>query len=574
MAEKETLEKLTSLENRLNELEQKVSGLSPIAKKKKYYQDYKEENADIDSSKSKESDLDDPWPDEETSKSSSTVTNILGWGGAIALILAASYLVRLAIDSGWLTPERQIFASFMLGLSLIGSGFYLKKSNPSYAGLLPAAGIVILFISTYGAHLYYSLIGVYLAAISISLTCLIALWLCKEFKSSMYALLSVIGSYSAPFLLKNLGAEITDIAIYYTFWSILFCVFSNWLGTRKVYLFALYLSLIGFDITRGQLDSDPWQVGLIFQTCQFIIFLFCTAFFSIKQKEPMDRNTALAHAPALLIFYFLQFSLLNVNLEAYAPWISLISALIILLVFLLSRALLKQNTEGSRWLVSSYLALVLIHAGYWELVPMQWKMWVPLMMILALYLYGKSRGGLKKSDLPLSIAFGLVFVLNYLRALLLDPHSEGSVAIGMPETVIGESFLALSYSVALYIAYYLNSYRETANKDRHHSSQLFLIYGAHIAALASAIDILEGTFVVSLVWAILAIASLLIGIKIKDKLLGNSALLIFAVSSAKVLLYDLSDSATLIRIGCLLVLGAALYAGGWLYKKIDELETA
>ena len=326
MAEKETLEKLTSLENRLNELEQKVSGLSPIAKKEKYYQDYKEENADIDSSKSKESDLDDPWPDEETSKSSSTVTNILGWGGAIALILAASYLVRLAIDSGWLTPERQIFASFMLGLSLIGSGFYLKKSNPSYAGLLPAAGIVILFISTYGAHLYYSLIGVYLAAISVSLTCLIALWLCKEFKSSMYALLSVIGSYSAPFLLKNLGAEITDIAIYYTFWSILFCVFSNWLGTRKVYLFALYLSLIGFDITRGQLDSNPWQVGLIFQTCQFIIFLFCTAFFSIKQKEPMDRNTALAHAPALLIFYFLQFSLLNVNLETYAPWISLISA--------------------------------------------------------------------------------------------------------------------------------------------------------------------------------------------------------------------------------------------------------
>ena len=143
----------------------------------------------------------------------------------------------------------------------------------------------------------------------------------------------------------------------------------------------------------------------------------------------------------------------------------------------------------------------------------------------------------------------------------------------MPETVIGESFLALSYSVILYVAYYLNSYRETDNKDRHHSSQLFLIYGAHIAALATAVDILEGTFVVSIVWAILAIASLLIGIKIKDKLLGNSALLIFAVSSGKVLLYDLSDSATLIRIGCLLVLGIALYAGGWLYKKINELET-
>ena len=375
----------------------------------------------------------------------------------------------------------------------------------------------------------------------------------------------IINSYSAPFLLQNLEAEITDIAIYYTFWNILFCFFANWLGSRKVYLFALYLSLIGFDITRVQLDSDPWQVGLIFQTCQFIIFLFCTAYFSIKHKEPMDRNTALAHAPALLIFYVLQFSLLNVNLESYAPWISLISALIILLVFLLARNLLKQNTEGSRWLVSFYLALVLIHAGYFQLVPMQWKMWVPILMILALFLYGKSRGGLKKSDLPLSIAFGSVFVLNYLRVLLLDPLSAG--------IVIGGSFLALSYSVILYVAYYLNSYVETDKKDRHHSNQLFLIYGAHIAALASAIDMLDGTFVVSIVWALLAIASLLIGIKIKDKLLGNSALLIFAVSSGKVLLYDLSDSATLIRIGCLLVLGTALYLGGWLYKKIDEIET-
>ena len=35
MAEKETLEKLSNLETRLNELEQKVSGLTPTSKKKK-----------------------------------------------------------------------------------------------------------------------------------------------------------------------------------------------------------------------------------------------------------------------------------------------------------------------------------------------------------------------------------------------------------------------------------------------------------------------------------------------------------------------------------------------------------
>jgi len=52
-----TLEKLSNLETRLYELEQKVLGLTPTDKKKEYCQNYKEESTHIDSSKSKESEI-------------------------------------------------------------------------------------------------------------------------------------------------------------------------------------------------------------------------------------------------------------------------------------------------------------------------------------------------------------------------------------------------------------------------------------------------------------------------------------------------------------------------------------
>jgi len=96
--------------------------------------------------------------------------------------------------------------------------------------------------------------------------------------------------------------------------------------------------------------------------------------------------------------------------------------------------------------------------------------------------------------------------------------------------------------------------------------QLLLVAG-HIAAAAAAVHIFDSRLLVSISWGILALACLMIALRFKDKLLGKSSLLIFAFSAGKVLMYDLSSSAPLIRIGSLLVVGLSLYLGGWLYKK-------
>ncbi|MBE0502972.1 MAG: DUF2339 domain-containing protein [Desulfuromonadales bacterium] len=86
------------------------------------------------------------------------VTQLLGWAGVTALVLAVAYLIKLGVDLGWLTPARQIILAVVSGAALIGSGIALRAADRHYASLLPAGGVVILFLAAYGAHLYYRLI--------------------------------------------------------------------------------------------------------------------------------------------------------------------------------------------------------------------------------------------------------------------------------------------------------------------------------------------------------------------------------------------------------------------------------
>ena len=79
---------------------------------------------------------------------------------------------------------------------------------------------------------------------------------------------------------------------------------------------------------------------------------------------------------------------------------------------------------------------------------------------------------------------------------------------------------------------------------------------------------LDSGLMVSLTWAVFAVAALLLALQVKDKQIGQSSLFIFAASALKVLMFDLADSGSMVRVVSLLILGASLYAGGWLYQNL------
>lgn len=491
---------------------------------------------------------------------SSSVTNILGWAGATALVLASVYLVVLAVDAGWLTPVRQVLLSMLGGVLCIGVGLMLRDKDMHYASLLPAAGIVILFLSMYGAHNYYHLIDTTFATSGIIAICLVSLWLNRLFLSELYALFAVVGSYTAPVLLGGTSYSIADLIVYFACWSVVFSLFSIWVGKRNVYMLAMYLALVIFDLKWHEAMPDAWVEALVFQTIHFLIFVAAGAVFSIR-IEPMSQVDAVKHVPVLALFYFVQYFILAQHLPGLAPWIALASAAVLLLSYFVVQRVLGQTLEGGRTLLSSYVALVLVHAGYIESVPAQWAPWVGLVVVPLLALYASMRGDIRSPGLPLWGVAVLVFLANFLRLFAANTFSFADSGVPAHE------LLGLCYAAELYAAYHFLRKAGTMAEIG-----LFTLYAGHVAVMAWALQMFDNRFVVSLIWGALALGCLFLALHKRLKLLGQSSLLIFGASVFKVFLYDIAMAAPLIRIASLLVLGASLYLGGWLYKKVNSLE--
>ena len=489
-------------------------------------------------------------PTEESRNSS--ITTLLGWSGAAALVMAAVYLIRLALDSGWLTPERQIALAIAGGLALIGVGLALRHANRQYASLLPAGGIVTLFLAVYGAHMFYGLVSPQLATVGVMIVAALSLWLCRVFTSELYALFAVVGSYAAPFLIENVLVNVTDLAIYFSAWSVIFSIYAVWTGQRLVYLLALYFALVGFDVIQRDTMHEEWVAALVFQTLQFAIFAVAAAAFSIRRNEPMTREVAFTHLPALLIFYFLQYALLAAHLPDYAPWIALATAGVVALLYFVSQNLMRQPLPGGHFLLSAYVALVLFHAGYLESVPDEWTPWVAFVLVPAVAWFSAARTS-QGVGWPVWLGVGIIATVNYMRIISDVGTSE----------IPGGDALPILYALECYAAYWLVQRRHTLQ-----NLYIPLLYAGHICAMAAAVHLLDDRLSTSLAWGMLATGCLGIAIHRRDRILGQSSLLIFAASAGKVLIYDLHQSAPLIRIGILLVLGLSLYAGGWLYQRM------
>lgn len=494
----------------------------------------------------------------------SFATLLLGWGGVAAMVLAATYLVKLGIDLGWLTPARQVMLAVIGALGLIGTGIALRRSDRHYASLLPAGGIAILYLSTYGAHLYYRLIPMGGALAAIVVSTLLSLWLCHLFRSELYAFFAVVGSYSAPLLLDGLRTGVSELALYYTAWSLLFSLFGIWFGRRGIYLLAAYLALIGFDLVWylqwRSMPHPPWGAALLFQGLQALIFAVATALFSIHREEPLDRQAAYAHLPPLLLFYVLEYALLSRYLSQWAPWVAIGSAAVVAGLYLVVRQVLQRRLEGGDVLLSVYVAIVLFHAGYLESVPAAWHPWVGLLAGAAgavwLVRIARSQALLGSASAVLA-ALGLIFCINYFRALMQFDL----------DAVVGGRWLALCYALELYGGYLLVRSRPSLELARYG-----LVYAGHLSAMAAALQLFSHRFTISLAWCLLAVGCLVLSLKLRDRILGQSSLLVFAAAALKVLVYDLQGASPLVRVACLLVLGVTCYLGGWLYRKVSEFD--
>ncbi len=386
---------------------------------------------------------------------------------------------------------------------------------------------------------------------------LIGIWLGRRFDQSVYALLAATGVYLSPLLMQAAPNQLIDVVIFYSAWSLLFSFCALIEARRIVYMVPMFFALIGFDLIWRSAGEVNWLLAVVYQLVQLAVFASTAAAFSVVHRRPMGETEGLAHGFALIYFYGIEYLILHRHAPHWAPVIGLASALAVFLIYLAAKIAIKETQRlgvGSL-IVSWYCSIVVAHAVFFELLPQSWFPWAALAMAAGLGLVLARRFARDSAVLvPIYIVAGLIFCVSYLALL---EGGERSSDIALPHLALA------AYAAVLYGGYYWFS--RAAGGSR---AAPIILYAGHFAFMEFGLRVLDNGFTLSIVWAAFAVAVLIVAIVGKDKLLGQSALLIFCASGLKVLLHDLAASGSLLRVFTLIVLAASLYLGGWLYQSL------
>lgn len=315
-----------------------------------------------------------PVPPLKTSKIQTAKSgNWLGIIAIICFIVAAGFIVKLSIESGWLTPARQIGLATLLGLALIASGIVLLNMDRKYASLLPAAGIIIFYLSTFAAHRLYSLI---LFQTAIAITVLISsfcIWLYIKIKHDLYSIITAIGAYTAPLIL---GVDASTVfSLYYCIiCSFTFATISIWVQSRTLTMISAYLAILTTAIIGFELNQDT--LIAIVLACHFIIFSLGTYFYTQTTKQYLTETEAWSLFPVLIIFYVMEYYFIDRSYPNLAPWISLVFAGFLFGLYLSAKKWFPNQSLNSQPLILAFVTVVAFHSIYLELLPINVRPWL------------------------------------------------------------------------------------------------------------------------------------------------------------------------------------------------------
>lgn len=545
-----TEQRFKILEERLTQLERMIGVRAPIAAPSAQTQPMPQAAAAPTQRQAE--------PSSETSSS-----RALGTVSAICFVLAGSYIIKLAIDSGWLTPLRQLLLAILFGITLIGAGFALREKDRKYASYLPGAGIAILFACAITSHTVFQLLSFENALATLALVSVGCVAIHREFREVIYSLIAAGGSYLLPLLL---GASVQDpftVNVYYLLCSMVFSHLASWAGSRSLTLVSSYLAMgitSFLSLGRGQEASYAFLI-----LSHFLIQAWGVVQYSVKRKSPLTRIEAYAYFPVLLFFYGIEYHFLNPIFPGLVHWMGLIFAAVLILLERFARNRLPEGQSlASRDLIVSTSMVAVFHSIYLGFLPEAFHPLFMMLMLLAALLTGMSPG----ATLPFSRAIGgLLFAWmlfsNFFLILLNQSRGEGYwTAYGFLMTfTLGFTYLRLSSKISWGRVNDVGS--------------LFLI-GAHLQAILSLYHLVRshGSFAVSASWAIYAAMILGIGFSRHDRIFAKSSLVILIAASGKALLYDVGAASAGVRILCLILTGVLLYSSGMLLKKVESWSQA
>ena len=195
------------------------------------------------------------------------------WLGAGALLLAGVFLIRFAIEEGWLGPAARCALAALLGIALVVAAEWLRRRPlperpdipwPDQApAALAAGGVAMLFGAAYAAAVMHALVPPLVGFALLAAAALAGLALALV-HGPVVAAVGILGAYLTPALVETAEPSLPGLFAYLlavtaAALAVVRQVGAAWLGWAAMLGAALWV-LAGGAIAEGPLD--PWAPAL------------------------------------------------------------------------------------------------------------------------------------------------------------------------------------------------------------------------------------------------------------------------------------------------------------------------
>jgi uncharacterized membrane protein len=139
----------------------------------------------------------------------------LAWIAVVLMLLAAAFFLKQVFENRWIGELGRVSLGVAAGLLLCGLGYrYYRRGWRRFSQMLTAGGVVLLYLSTFGAFGYYHLLPRQPASLFLVVLIIEAAVLSALYEAPAIALMAVIGGLLTPLLLATDRDQYRNLFLY------------------------------------------------------------------------------------------------------------------------------------------------------------------------------------------------------------------------------------------------------------------------------------------------------------------------------------------------------------------------
>jgi uncharacterized membrane protein len=502
----------------------------------------------------------------------------LGWVAVILLLFATAFFLKYAFENAWVGELGRVAIGVGAGIALCIAGHrYHRGGWRIFSQMLTAAGVVLLYLSTFASFGYYHLLprdqaAIFLVALMAETAALAVLY-----EAPAIAIMALIGGLLNPVLLASDHDQFRNLFTYLVLLDIaaigIVSLRPSWPALTSVALAGSQVLFWGW--YARWYHPEKLHAAITFQAVVFALFFVHGLIAHVFRRraatlEDLGRLVVNPFLFAVALFVLLQ--------EDYHVWLGSMSVALAAIFTALGVIVIRRRPEDERQLlVVIAVAMGFVTAAF----PLQQNgPWVSVgwaVQAAALVAFGlrvRSTGLRGMGAVLLFLAVGRLLFVD-TPDYMITARNDGALPFMHPH---GMSALAVVMCIWAIVLVGWRLWDRLATPDRMLVT-LCAVLGIGLLWLYLSletyrfIDYLYGgssaQMALSAVWAAYAVVLLAAGFRAGNAVLRWAALGLFMLTLAKVFLLDMAQLPGFYRVAAFFALSVMMGIAAWGYQRFQ-----